>query len=97
MRNKTIAQYYENNKQKNLHVNKSKQWYKRKIILIPIAISLFLFFFAFPSPGNALAENIYKTVIQWFGEALRNDTAHMLKRLLPDLKRMSKPPDRVVS
>jgi hypothetical protein len=70
MRNKTIAQYYEGNEQKNLYVNKSRHWYKRKIILIPIAISIFLLFFVFTAPGNALAENVYKTVVQWFGDSV---------------------------
>jgi hypothetical protein len=69
-RNNTIAQYYESNKQNNLYVKKSKQWYKRKIILIPVAISIFLFFFVLTSLGNALAENIYRTIVQWFGDSV---------------------------
>jgi hypothetical protein len=70
MRNKTIAQYYEDNKQNNSYIKKNKLWYKRKIVLIPIAISIFLLFFVLTSPGNALAENIYKTVVQWFGDSV---------------------------
>lgn len=69
-RNNTIVQYYENNKQNNSYIKKSKHWYKRKIILIPITVSIFLLFFVLTSPGKALAEDIYRTFVQWFGDSV---------------------------
>lgn len=70
-RNELIAKYYDSNKLTNINIKKHRKWYKRKTVLIPVtAVIVLCFFITFTNPGNALADNVYRTIVQWFDNSV---------------------------